>query len=1180
MSSTVGRNSLIMASGTIASRVTGQIRTIALVGALGTTGIAANAYQAGAQIPQVIFNLISTGVFNAVLVPQIVRTLKERDAEERLSKLITMAMVMLALITAIMMAATPVLTSIYVGSGWTPAQRALANAFTLWCMPQIFFYGLYTIIGQILAASGRFAAYAWSSVGANVVSCAGFGAFILLFGNAAHQPMDFWTADKVALTAGAWTAGVAFQALILFIPLVRVGLHYHVRFGLRGLGLRSMGRVAAWSIAMVFINQLMGIVNSRVTTGAPAAGGDLFGIAGNASYQYAYTLYILPYSVIAASIATAMFPRLSKAVGERRIDHARAELSSALRTNGVAMCFFVAAMMAMPVAVTKALIPSTTLHGALLISGPLMGLLIGLIPISAFLFVQRAFYAWEDGRSPFLFALVENLVQVAMLLALMQVLPPQHWTTLVAVSLSASYIVTFPWVLWMLRRRFEGHMDGRRIAGTYLRCMIAGVGAWAAGSMINRPVTRLVGADTDSTAGHLGWGQSIVICILVGVVTAVVYAVLLWLLRVEEFTSMVRGALRRVKRAPVTAAEAATKPSADATAEPASKTTSEAASSPVTSPVTSAMPTARMTTASHMGTAAVRPLHHGAEGIMTPQLGDTLFNRYTLVSSLRESTGLAAWKVNDRVLARDCQAVAITVPECIDQVDALAASLTISRNDRFTPVQMFQRVDDCALLIMRPDAGVALSEYLRGPNRDILSFEAIRSIIGDTAYAMDSTHESAQLSTDTIRVSARGVSVADAPLLPLLAEPTAAPEGVIGEQLVVRQLAAVMVALLTRTPSQNLDAISLDMLPADTPAEFRVIIARGLGLQSGDQPAEPMMSINELKALLGYWSTVPELGGTDIVFPSVDGVPSVELVALAPMDNRDIADLPASLVTSERLPLLNIAGTEEPDAQDVAGGAAGEVDTDDDGSSELSAAVTTASMKIPTLAVPQVTQQDEERSIFPVQTTPDSLFREFGSSDSDNNSLGHMATLPIDVSALHHPAGPGEATTRIPVFGSQTPLSVTLNQAEEAAQATAAAEAPEPAVPAAQPPSFTPAEPVTPDEGDTTDLSDTRLFGRFTTRAVAMIAAALVMVLALVIALVSLNANDNRPKDTDQNGWPDSPNLDQVPFGDEQQGSSKQGQNQQNQQNQNTQQPSQSDQQQGAPQADADTVDIAVLRAW
>lgn len=116
MSTTVGRNSLIMACGTAASRVTGQIRTIFLVGALGTTGIAANAYQAGAQIPQVIFNLLSTGVFNAVLVPQIVRTLKQKDADERLSKLITLSIALLLAITLLMASGTPLLTMLYLDS--------------------------------------------------------------------------------------------------------------------------------------------------------------------------------------------------------------------------------------------------------------------------------------------------------------------------------------------------------------------------------------------------------------------------------------------------------------------------------------------------------------------------------------------------------------------------------------------------------------------------------------------------------------------------------------------------------------------------------------------------------------------------------------------------------------------------------------------------------------------------------------------------------------------------------------------------------------------------------------------------------------------------------------------------------------------------------------------------------
>ena len=310
MSSSVGRNSLIMASGTAASRVTGQIRTILLAWALGTTGYAANAYQAGSMIPQVIYTLVSGGIFNAVLVPQIVRTLKSKDAETKLNKLITLAITLLLGVTLLMAVATPLLTKLYVnGSAET---MALATSFTLWCMPQIFFYGLYTVIGQILAAKDHFVTYAWSSVGANIISCIGFGAFIAMFGRATERPLDFWTPTKIALTAGTWTLGVAFQALVLFIPLTRIGLKYRPKFGVHGIGLRSMGPVAAWSLGIVGVDQIVNIIVTRVATSAPFKASEQLhmsqlDVAGNASYQNAYTIYMLPYSLIAGVISAVLF---------------------------------------------------------------------------------------------------------------------------------------------------------------------------------------------------------------------------------------------------------------------------------------------------------------------------------------------------------------------------------------------------------------------------------------------------------------------------------------------------------------------------------------------------------------------------------------------------------------------------------------------------------------------------------------------------------------------------------------------------------------------------------------------------------------------------------------------------------------------------------------------------------
>ena len=536
--SSVGRNSMIMAVGTFASRITGQLRQILLAAAVGTTGIAAMGYQTGSQIPQVVFNLISGGIFNAVLVPQIVRALKEEDAEDRLNKLITAAVTLLIAVTGLMMLLTPFVTQLYVNSSWDDEQRALANAFTLWCMPQIFFYGLYTVLGQILAAKERFGLYAWSSVGANVISCAGFGVFIWMFGNAARQPVGWWTADKIAFTAGTWTLGVAFQAVILFLPLVRLGFRYRPSWGLRGIGLRSMGRVAVWSMALVVLNLLMGMVNSQVLTGAPTMAGDPHGVAGNASYQYAYSLQILPYSLIAVSIATAIFPKLSRSISEGDLDTARNDLSSSLRSMSLVMMYFTVVLVLIPTPITIALVPSISYSEVLLIAGPLIALSVNLVPVSCLLLIQRTFYAFEDGKRPFLFALLQNGVQIVLLLAAIAIFPPRQWAIMVALAVTISYFPTLPAIYVMLRKRFGGHLDGHRIAGTLGKSLAAGAVSFAAGWACQWALRLVLPLDAPDMHAARRWVLAVIVCAVVAVVTAAVYLAALKVLRVEELASL------------------------------------------------------------------------------------------------------------------------------------------------------------------------------------------------------------------------------------------------------------------------------------------------------------------------------------------------------------------------------------------------------------------------------------------------------------------------------------------------------------------------------------------------------------------------------------------------------------------------------------------------------------------
>ena len=894
--SSVGRNSLIMASGTAASRISGQLRTILLAAAMGTTGFAANAYQTGSMIPQVVFSVISGGIFNAVLVPQIVRTLKHSDAEDSLDRLVTASIVLLLGVTVVMMAASPWVTSLYLNPSWNMQQRALANAFTLWCMPQILFYGLYTVLGQILAAKDRFGFYAWSSVGANAISCVGFVIFIAMFGNAARQPLNFWTTGKVALTAGMWTLGVAFQAVVLFIPLLRSGWHYRVRFGVRGFGLRSMSQVAVWSIAIVVLNLLVGIVNSQITTGAPKIGGDAYGIAGNSTYQYAYSLYILPYSLIAVSVMTAVFPKLSRAISDNDLRTARNDLSSSIRSTSLSMLFFTSVLLVIPVPITIALIPSVTIHDALLIAGPLVTLSIGLVPIGAFLLIQRTFYAFEDGKRPFMFALLQNAIQVVVLLLGIRWAPPRMWTTLVGLAVSTSYVLSVPLLYALLRRRFEGHLDGRRILTMHAKAFVAAVGAGAAGWLAYRPFAVWMSAASGPVHGGVRWLQAVAICAVVTLAITATYAGLLLALRVREFsdaTAAVSARLAGVRgrlRHPLTQGVSDTR-------QAESRTPANVARAQPSPPVA---PTSRIAARSQMTDGNNESDESAAMG--KPQLGDTLVNRYVLVASLRDEPGLHAWRANDHTLARDCQVFLVTDAHALAQVTAVASALVLAKSKRFTAVRQLYNVGKVVLIISALDAGVALADYLAGPAGKILSYEAMRTILGESAEAAISLRKvgfmDQAISPRTIRLSREGITIADASISAMLRNPlhdSDRPAQASAEQLATHQLAAVLYTMITRRPYRA--GVTLDAA-ADIPQEFGIICRRALGIPNSDGSMPvPLVTLAEFQALLSPWKQASELGTDDVIWPTIQGAASIESVPVLPSKSKDILPIPDSLVT-------------------------------------------------------------------------------------------------------------------------------------------------------------------------------------------------------------------------------------------------------------------------------------------
>jgi putative peptidoglycan lipid II flippase len=445
--SSIGRASVLIGAGTIVSRVSGLVRTIVLVAAIGSISAAGDAFAVANQLPNNIYAIISTGLLTAVVVPQIVKAAAHPDGGRAfISKLFTLGAVGLLGATALAIICAPLLVQVY-ASKFSPDQLALSTAFAYWCLPQIFFYGLYALLGEILNARRIFGPYTWAPIVNNVVSILGFGAFILVFGGP-QTPVDAWTPGMIAILAGTATLGIVVQTVVLLFFWRRAGLALRPDFRWKGVGLRHIGRLAGWTFLMVVAGQLAGIVQSNVLSGASGEDPAIF------ASQNAWLLFMLPYSIIVLSIGTPYFTQLSEHAAAGRHDEVKADISRSIRTLGF---FIVAATAALAVAAVPATRIFTNGPAEAVAAAPvLLCFLLCLVPLAVLFVVQRTFYAYNDTRTPFFFTLLQCVLVAGGAVVAGAVLPREDLAAGVALTQSVASIVQVLVATVLLHRRLSG----------------------------------------------------------------------------------------------------------------------------------------------------------------------------------------------------------------------------------------------------------------------------------------------------------------------------------------------------------------------------------------------------------------------------------------------------------------------------------------------------------------------------------------------------------------------------------------------------------------------------------------------------------------------------------------------------------------------------------------------------
>ena len=444
------RSSSFMGLGTIISRATGLIRNLLLVAALGT-GLLGDAFNVANTTPNIIYNLLIGGALSAVFVPLIVQSFRQEDGGSAyISRLLSLIASALLFITIAAMLLAPLLISLYAPT-FSGRSRDVTLAFALYCLPQILFYGLYGILGQVANAKEKFGPMMWAPIANNLLVIALFSYFISVTDEISLETISD---SQIALLGLGSTVGIALQALILIPTLKKSGLKLSFRRDWRGVGLDKAMRLASWAFIFVLVSQIGFLITVNLATRAAVLAqeqGIDYGV-GYTPYANAYLVMLLPHSIVTISIVTALLPGLSKLAFDKKLSEVRDQLSKALRLTAIltipaSLFFFFFAE-----EIASAIFFGISEQSAEYIGRVLAAMSLGLIPLSINLVLIRGLNAFENTKYQVISNLVINLVALTISIWAFLNLDVVDITVGLGVALAISYWVGIVCTYYLLRR--------------------------------------------------------------------------------------------------------------------------------------------------------------------------------------------------------------------------------------------------------------------------------------------------------------------------------------------------------------------------------------------------------------------------------------------------------------------------------------------------------------------------------------------------------------------------------------------------------------------------------------------------------------------------------------------------------------------------------------------------------
>ena len=460
---------------TMASRILGFVRDIMIGAYLGSSAVA-EAFLAAFSLPNMFRRFFAEGTLNVAFVPMFAKKVEAGEgahdfARDALSGLLFV----LLLFTLAGQVFMPWLVWA-MASGFTGGERFdLAVIYGRIAFPYILFISLAALLSGVLNAVGRFAAAAAAPVLLNVI-------FISAMTGAAMLGWD------MGLTL-AWivpVAGLA-QVALVWVAAARAGYRLLPRRPVMTPELKRLAMIAAPAALAGGVTQVNLLVGRQVSSFFEGAFAWLY---------YADRLYQLPLGVVGIAIGIVLLPDLSRrlqagdSAGSREALSRAGELSLALTVPASVALIVIPGPLVEVLFQRGAFTADDTARTALACA--VYGL--GLPAFVLAKVLQPVYFAREDTRTPFRFALVAMVVNAVVAVGL------SYWIGYISAAIAttaAGWVMTL--LLWIgcarmgTDTRFDTRFRSRFwriIAASWLMGAVLWAGVIMIGPMLGLPTLR------------------------------------------------------------------------------------------------------------------------------------------------------------------------------------------------------------------------------------------------------------------------------------------------------------------------------------------------------------------------------------------------------------------------------------------------------------------------------------------------------------------------------------------------------------------------------------------------------------------------------------------------------------------------------------------------------------------